>query len=89
MSVRPVEVALPTALLDQAELGDGNRGVHRLAHVVDGQGGHGGSGQGFHFHPGLAGGATGALHMEAVVTGRSDLDVTVVERERMAEGNEG
>ena len=61
--------------------------VERLGHVVDGEGGDGGGGEGFHLDAGLRGGGSGGADADSVLYD-GGFDVDVSERERVAHGDE-
>src|SRR6266404_1025007 len=82
------EVArLSSALLDQTDITDDHRLVHRLDHVVDGQGRHGNGGERLHLNARLAAGANARLDGVSRFRGRQ-LYPDMCELQGMAEWNE-
>jgi hypothetical protein len=78
-----------TALREQPDSLDAHAAIRGLEHVVDGQQGHGHSGQGFHLDAGAIAHARGCGCADAGQIGiRLEVDVDVRERERMAERNQ-
>src|SRR5262245_7254029 len=75
-------------LLAQLQALDRDALVERLRHVVDRERGQRGARQGLHLDARLAGGARPAAHLEQVLVARHDLELDVLERQRMAERDE-
>ncbi|MOA08496.1 hypothetical protein D3C78_1282680 [compost metagenome] len=80
--------ALAAQLFQQAYAFDSHAAVHRLAHVVDRQGGDAGGGQGLHLHPGLPGQLAAGDYVHAIVAFRIQLHLDAGEHQRMAERDE-
>ena len=70
------------------EFRDDDGGVGGFAHVVEGEGGGGSAGEGFHFDAGLAGGTGGGGDEEGASVVGGDFYLSGIEGQRVAERND-
>ncbi len=82
-----VVAGLAACFLLELDGADDDGFVERLGHIVDGEGGYRGGGEGFHFYAGFRGGGCGGTDADALV-GDDGLDVNVSQRQRVAPRDE-
>src|SRR5882672_6570257 len=83
-----LEVAFAAGLFDEADAADLDVVRQRLTHVVNGQGGDGGAGEGFHLYASAMVHGYLACYDDLAVARVVDFDCAVVNGQGVAEGDE-